>query len=169
MKRLQTAAIAGAFVLLALVFLLAWRRTAEAREFSQRYEAQTDEGTNYAAQLIETTVGRTDNGCVVIVYARLSNPNPFELTLARDRFLLQAEDGHRYSPSTSGTQTNLIKLPANGVSEREAFSFLVPESSFQGAIRLQIGRNSWAGIKDSRPWEPRLRSGQFRTFRRRYW
>jgi hypothetical protein len=148
---------------------LAWLRMREAREFSRRCDVQTEAGTNYTAQLVETTIGRAENGCVIIVYARLLNPNPFELELQRDAFVLDTDGNHRYLPSTSGTQTKLIKLPTGGVSEREAFSFSVPEDSFRGEINLQIGKDYRAMVKNNKPYELRLRNGQFFTFRRREW
>jgi hypothetical protein len=150
---------------LSLIGLRMW----EAREFSRRCEVRTDAGTNYVAQLVETTVGRADNGCVVIVYARLLNPNPFELELQRDAFVLDTDGHHHWLPSTSGTQTKLIKLAPGGVSEREAFSFSVPEDSFRGEINLQIGKDYRVMVKNKRPYELRLRNGQFHTFRRREW
>ena len=165
----QKAVLVVALALVGAGLLATWLRTRQAHEFSRRYEAHTAAGTNYTVQLVETTVGRTDIGCVVIVYARVSNPNPFALELPRDAFVLDAYDHHHYLPSTSGTQTKLIKLSPGGVSEHEAFSFGVPEGSLRGTIRLQVGRDCWVMVKDNRPYELRLRNGQFHTFRRREW
>ena len=169
-RRLPVVGFVVAAVLIgAGVSVLAWLRIREARAFSAPHEVQTEAGTNYVVQLLEATVGRADNGCVLIVYARMQNPNPFMLVLRRDAFVLLDDNKNSCLPSTSGTQEELIKLPPGGVSDREAFSFIVPEKMFQGAIQWQVGRNDRVTVKDSKPYDAQLRSGQFRTFRRRAW
>lgn len=151
------------------VGLLALLRVQQAKDFSQPYRVQTAEGTNYVVQLVETVVGKTDTDCVLIVYMKLENPNPFEVALDRDSFFLIDRHRVRYLPSTTGTQDELIKLPANGVLEKEMLSFTVPEDTFAGRIALRVGQDHPVMIKDQTPFDVRLGSGEFRSFRRRSW
>lgn len=151
------------------VAVLAWLRVREARAFRQSHLVHTYSGTNYVAQLQEVSVGGATSGAVVIVYLRVENPNDFELTLDRNWFILVDHDKDYYLPSTSGTQTGLIKLPARGVSEREMLSFGVPTDSFQGTMGLQLGQNYWVLIKSEEPYGAQLRDGQFHTFKTRNW
>jgi hypothetical protein len=148
---------------------LAMLRVHEAREFSLPHTAATYGGTNYLVQLTEAVVGKIETGCVLIVYLRLQNPNPFDVTLNRDWFVLVDRDKDYYLPSTAGTQTELIKLPANGVLDREMLSFTVPDDAFAGTVALMVGRNYMVLVKDREPFEVRLRAGEFRSFRRRSW
>jgi hypothetical protein len=120
-------------------------------------------------QLLETTVGKTDNGYLLLVAARLENPNPFDVTLRREWFVLVDEEKNYYQPSTTGTQTALILLPANGVLEKETLSFAVPDSALRGAVGLMVGRNYWVMIKDNRPFDRALQRDEFVSFRRRTW
>ena len=109
-------------------------RVNEARQFSQSYQVQSYTGTNYVVKLLETTVGKVETGHVVIVYARFENPNPTEVVLKREWFVLVDHDKDYYLPTISGTQTPLIKLPPNGVLEKEALSYAVGDDSFAGTI-----------------------------------
>lgn len=149
--------------------LLAIMRVKEAREFSQRYRVQTFAGTNYVVQLLETTVGKVETGSVVIVYARFENPNPTELVLQREWFVLADHDKDYFLPVTSGTQTPLIKLPPNGVIEREALSYAVLDDSFAGALALEVGHHYFVLIKNDKAWTRQLSLGRFVTFRSRDW
>lgn len=146
----------GAAVL--IVLLVAVIRVKESRQYSQKHRVQ-----NYVVQLLETTVGKIETGSVVIVYVRLENPNPVELVVARETFRL---DG--CPPVTDGTQTALIKLPANGVLEKEALSYAVGDDAFAGPLALEVGQDQLV-VKNAKPWTQRLPAGQFVTFRRRDW
>ncbi len=151
------------------VGLLALFRVQQAREFSQPQSVQTRSGTNYVVQLLEAVVGKADTGCVLILYIRLENSNPFDLTLQRNWFVLMDRHRKYYLPSTTGTQVELIKLPANGVLEREMLSFTVPDDTFTGGVALMVGQNYMILVKDRTPFNVRLRSDEFRSFRRRTW
>jgi hypothetical protein len=151
------------------VGLLAWFRVQESRHLTQPCSVQTYGGTNYGFQVLETTVGKLDTGYVVIVYVRLTNPNPYEVALHRNWFVLADHDKDYFQPSTTGTQTELIKLPPSGVIEKESLSFAVPDDSFAGTIGLQIGKDYWVMIKEEKPFTRTLHSGEFVTFRSRDW
>ena len=118
---------------------------------------------------LETTVGKVEMGHVVIVYARFENPNPTEVVLKREWFVLVDHDKDYYLPTTSGTQTPLIKLPPNGVLEKEALSYAVGDDSFAGTIGLEIERHYFVLIKNEKPWTQKLQQGHFVTFRGRDW
>ena len=149
--------------------LMAMLRFHEAKEFSQPHQVQTDSGTNYVVQLTEAAVGKTKTGCILILYLRLENPNPFDVTLGRNWFTLVGHDKDHYLASTTGTQVELIKLPANSVLDREMLSFTVPDDAFAGSMALMVGRNYILLVKDQKPFEVRLRDGNFRSFRRHSW
>lgn len=166
MKRLLLVLLA---VITALVATLAWLRTKEAREFSKPCRAHTFGGTNYILELTSATVGRVHTGYVVIVAARLENPNPFEVVLQRDWFVLMDDDHDYYQPSTSGTQTASIRLPPNGILERELFSYSMPGDSFKGVLALMAGHQHLILLKSRQPYQPNLRDGEFVTFHRRDW
>lgn len=151
------------------VGMLALFRVQQAEEFRRPHRVQMRGGTNYVLQLIEVSVGKIDTGCVLIVYMRLENPNPFEISLRRSRFVLVGQFRDYYPPSTTGTQSELIKLPAQGVLEREMLSYLVPDDLLAGAVALQIGRNNRILLKDRGLIGTTLRSGEFRSFRRPSW
>jgi hypothetical protein len=169
-KRVQgRVAVVAVAIIGAGLGLMAILRIQEAKEFSQPHRVQTDGGTNYVVQLTEAAVGKTKTGCVLILYLRLENPNPFDVTLGRDGFILVGHDTDHYRPSTTGTQAELIKLPANGVLDREMLSFTVPDDTFAGSVTLRVGRNYLLLVKDQTPFEARLRDGEFRSFRRRSW
>lgn len=148
---------------------LGWLRVREAREYSQPYQVHTYTGTNYVAQLAETTIGRTDTGYLVIVNVRLQNPNPFPLRLSRNWFLLVDHDKDYYQPTIAGTQPEWIVIPAQGVAEHEPLTFAVPTDSFAGSLAVQVGQNYWVLLKTPKSQVPELRPGQFHTFRRRNW
>ena len=149
--------------------LLAMLRLQEAKVFRQPHQVETYGGTNYIVALTEVAVGKTDTGCVLIVYMRLQNPNPYDVTLDRNWFILMDHAKDYYLPSTTGSQTGLIKLPANGVLDREMLSFTVPDDTFVGAVALMVGRNYLVMEKDDDPFQVRLHSGEFQSFRRRSW
>ena len=149
--------------------LLAMLRVQEAKEFHRRLPMQTYGGTNYVVQLSEVVVGRAGTGCLLLVYLRLENPNPYDVTLNRNWFVLVDHARHNYLPSTAGTQSELIKLPANGVLDREMLSFTLPDDAFAGAIALLVGRQYMVLLKDEQPFRLRLRNGEFRSFQRRHW
>jgi hypothetical protein len=154
------------------VGLLALFRVQQVNEFSRPHNLLTPDGTNYVLRLLETAVGKTDTACVLIVYLRIENPNPFELALERTSFLLADRYRFRYRPSTMGTQNELIKIPANGVIQREMLSFTVPEDVFAGRLILVTyprNRRNNIMIKDETPFRVNLRDGEFRSFRRRSW
>jgi hypothetical protein len=153
--------------------LMAMLRIQEAKEFSQPHQMQTDGGTNYVIQLTEAVVGKTKTGCILMLYLRLENPNPFDVTLGRNWFILVGHsDGHdidQYRLSATGTQPDLIKLPANGVLDREMLSFTVPDDAFADSVALRVGRSGLLLVKDPKSFKVRLRDGEFRSFRRRRW
>ena len=128
--------------------LLALLRVQEAKEFRRPHTVQTYGGTNYVVQLTEVVVGKTETGCVLIVYLRLKNPNPYDVTLRRNWFVLADHAKDYYLPSTTGTQTELIKLPAKGVVDREMLSFTVADDAFAGAVALMVGRQYMVLLKD---------------------
>ncbi len=168
-KRLQIAAsvvlVAGAAVL----GLLAAYRIRDMKEFTRPHRVETTGGTNYVVRLTETTVGRTDNGYVVIVYLRLENPNPYEIALKRNKFLLIDHVKSTYTPSTTGTGTDLIRLQARGVIVREMLSYTVQDKAFAGALELELGPNNRVEVKNGKPFREQLQIGEFRSFRRRGW
>jgi hypothetical protein len=149
--------------------LLAMLRVEEAKEFQQPHNVETYGGTNYIVQLTEVAVGKTETGCVLIIYLRLENPNPYDVTLSRNWFVLVDQDKDYYLPSTTGTQTELIKMPANGVLDREMLSFMVPDDAFAGTVALMVGRNYLVLVKGPEPFKAHLRTGEFQSFRRRSW
>lgn len=148
--------VIGAAVL--IVLLIAAIHVKAARQFSQKHRVQ-----NFVVQLLETTVGKLDTGSVVIVYARFENPGSTELDLPRESFRLAGR-----SPVTNGTQAALIKVPANGVLEKEALSYAIGDEVFAGALTLEVGRDQLL-VKNAKPWTQRLPVGQFVTFRSRDW
>ena len=166
MKRLL---VIVSLVIVALLAVLAWLRTREARAFSQPYRVHTFTGTNYVLQLTSTTIGRVHTNFIVILAARLENPNPFEIVLQRDWFVMTDHDRDYYQPSTNGTQTALIRLPPHGVLERELFSYTVPGDTFNGTLALLAGHQYLVLVKSRKPYQPNLRDGEFITFHRRDW
>jgi hypothetical protein len=140
----------------------------DARTFGKPCWVQTRAGTNFVVQPLKTTIGKIDTGQVVIIDVRLENPHPFEVGLERTQFTLTGLGREAYHPETTGTQTPLIKMPANGVLDKVALSYAVPDDFFAGPLVLQIGADSIV-IKDERPFERRLANGEFLTFRRRHW
>jgi hypothetical protein len=159
----------AAAVIAVSVVLLATVRIQEARDFGRAHRVKTYSGTNYVVRLAETTIGRTDSGQVVIVYLVLANPNPVELILDRNWFILVDHDKDYYLPSTTGTQEPLIKIPAHGVLDREMLSFAVDTNAFEGVLGLQIGHQYWVMLKGIEPYTREIGIGEFRTFRRRDW
>lgn len=160
----------GLLALTALVVVwLAVQRVEQARHLTEPCTVRTYGNTNYVAQILDATVGRTDNGYLVIAAVRLQNPNPFDVELARNWFLLVDSDKDYYEPSTTGTQTATIRLPAGGAVDRELLSFAVGADAFQGMLAVQLGRNYWLMIKEPTPYTPKLRPGEFITFHRRNW
>ncbi|HUJ72370.1 MAG TPA: hypothetical protein VLZ30_09000 [Verrucomicrobiae bacterium] len=148
--------------------LLALFRIQQAREFSEPHQMRRG-GTNSVVRLVEADIGKTDVGYILIVYMRLENPNPFDIALPREWFELVDRRGKHYAPSVSGTQRELIKLPANGVLPREMLSFTIPDDSLEGMLVLVAGQNYKIWVKDRTPFNGRLRDGEFRSFRRQSW
>ena len=169
-RHIQKLVAVIALVVIGVSFgLLAVLRVQEAREFHRPHPVRTYGGTNYVVQLTEVVVGKTDTGCVLIVYLRLRNPNPYDVTLHRNWFVLMDHAKDYYLPSTTGTQTELITLPANGVLDREMLSFSVADDTFAGAVALLAGREYMVLLKDEEPFKMRLRNGEFRSFQHRHW
>ena len=169
-RRIQISVAAVALVTLGVCLgLLAVLRIREAREFSEPHRVQTYGGTNYVVQVMEAALGKTGTDSVLIVYLRLQNPNAYEVTLNRNWFILVDRDKDYFQPSTTGTQMELIKLPANGVLDREMLSFTVPEDATAGRVALMIGQNYMVLLKDAVPFQAHLQDGEFRSFRRRSW
>jgi hypothetical protein len=151
------------------LLVLGMMRVKEARQFSQSYRVQSFSGTNYFVQLVETTVGKVETGSVVIVYVRFENPNPTEVMLKREWFVLVDHDKDYFLPTISATQSPLIKLPANGVLEKEALSYAVNDDSFAGTLALEAGHHYFVLVKSDKPWTRRLGVGHFVTYRSRDW
>ena len=133
---------AAVVVIGACLALKATWRVHWARQFGEPHAVATYGGTNYVVALDETTVGRTASGYVLIVYLRVQNPNACELTLDRDWFVLVDHNREYFQPSIVGTQTRLIKVPPQGVSEGEMLSFSLGADGLGGglALKLEIGR-----------------------------
>ena len=169
-KRNRILAAAVVLVIVGVgIGLLVLFRIQQAREFSEPHEVRTHGGTNYVVRLLEAQVGKADPGYVLIVYVRLENPNPFDVLLRREKFVLVDHHRKYYMPSISGTQRELIKLPANGVLDREMLSFVVPDDALAGGMALVAGQNYTILVKDRTPFDVRLRDGEFRAFHRLSW
>jgi len=149
--------------------LLTMLRIREAKEFREPHTVQTYGGTNYVVQLTEVAVGKAETGCVLIVYVRLQNPNAYDVTLSRNWFVLVDRAKDYFLPSITGTQSELIKLPANSVLDREMLSFTVPDDAFAGKVALLVGRDYMVLVKNEGPFEVHQRNGEFRSFQRRSW
>jgi hypothetical protein len=156
-------------VIAAGIGLIAWLRIQESRHLTHAIQVQTYGGTNYVLQVLETTIGKLDKGCAVIVYVAFKNPNPYEVVLRRQWFVLVDSGKDYYQPSSMGTQTELIKLPPDGVRDKEALSFAVPDDSFAGTLALQVGYNYYVMLKNEKPFTRKLNPGEFITFRTRDW
>ncbi|HUI08499.1 MAG TPA: hypothetical protein VL486_15970 [Verrucomicrobiae bacterium] len=148
--------------------LLALFRIEQAREFSAPHQVRRG-GTNYVVRLREAVVGKADIGYVLMVYVQLENPNSFDVALPRRVFLLVDHHRRYYAPSISGTQGELIKLPAGGVLRREMLSFTIPENALGGRLMLVAGQNYAVLVKDRTPFTAHLRDGEFQSFRRQGW
>jgi len=159
----------AAAVIATCVGLSAWLRVRDAMQLSEPARVETYGGTNYVVQIVESTIGKTDNGYLLLVAARFENPNPYEVVLRREWFVLVDHDKDYYQASTTGTQAALIKLPPNGVLDKETLSFTLPEGAFVGSVGLMVGKNHWVMIKDDKPFAGKLKSGEFVSFRRRAW
>jgi hypothetical protein len=169
-RALQIAVGAVALGVIAVcVALLAHLRVEKAVEYRQPYRLQTYGGTNYVVRLQETVVGRTEHGYVIIVYARIENPNAHELRLHRHWFVLADHNREYHLPSTTGTQSEWIVVAAHGASEREMLSFFVGENALAGPMLLQLGQNFWVALKGEGAFRPPLRVGEFRAFQRKDW
>ena len=169
-RRLQY--LVGAIVLVVIgvsLGLLAVLRVQEAKQFHRRHPVQTYGGTNYVVQLTDVVVGRAETGYLLLVHLRLENPNPYDVILSRNWFVLVDHAKDHYLPSTAGTDSELIKLPANGVLDRETLSFTVADDAFAGTVALLMGRDHMVLVKDEAPFVARLRNGEFRSFQRRHW
>lgn len=149
--------------------LLAMLRIREMKQFREPHAVRTYGGTNYVVQLTEVSVKKAETGCILIVYLRLQNPNAYDVTLSRSWFVLIDRDKDYFQPSTMGAQAELIKLPANGVLDREMLSFTVPDDAFEGRVALLVGQNYMVLVKNDQPFEAHLRSGEVRSFRRGSW
>ncbi len=169
-RRLQLiiGGIALAIIGVCLV-IMALTRVQEARQFGQAHRVRTYGGTNYVARLAETTIGRTESGRVVIVNVVLSNPNPYDIALDRKCFILIDGDKDYFQPSTTGTQTESIKIPAHGIVENELLTYAVDDNSFNGTLGLQVGYQYMVMLKGIEPYTRQLGVGEYRTFHRRDW
>ncbi len=152
--------------------LLTWialARLRDARGFGAPHRVQTAGGTNYVARMVETTIGRTEAGLLVVVTIRLENPNSFAVLLPRCSFVLVDKAKDYFLPAESDTQPAWIKLPPHGVADNELLTYAVQEDTFQGMLGLQIGRYYWMMLKGSRPYAQPLKKDEYRTFHRRDW
>jgi hypothetical protein len=161
------AALAGMAAI--VICWVAWWRVDEAAAMSKPHSVHTYGGTNYVVRLKELTVGRGDTGYAVLVSVELENPNAFPVVLNRDWFILVDANKDYYLPSTTGTQTQFITLTANGKVDSDLLSFVVPEEGLAGTMGMRIGQDYWIMLKDQKPFDRKLKSGEFVTFRRRDW
>ncbi|MCG3147419.1 MAG: hypothetical protein PCFJNLEI_00859 [Verrucomicrobiae bacterium] len=168
-KLAWTLGLGAVLVIGASLALLAWLRVDDARQFGQAYKVRTVSGTNYVFQFIETTVGRVATGYVLIVSARLENPNPFPLTLLRDWFVLIDHDKDYYQPILTSGQLPTIAMPANGLLEKEELHYVVPDDTLAGLLALNVGYQYLATFKSDKPMTRQLEPGQFYKFRQRDW
>ena len=167
MKNKWLKIVVGVIVIVNIISFgtLAWLRLRDAREFAEPCRVHTYGGTNYTVQLLETAVGRVETGCMVIVSLRLENPNPYEVTLKREWFVLMDYEKEYYEPTTLGT----IRIPAQGVIEREAFGFMVTDEALAGLMALKVGQQYFVTVKSSQPYARAVDKGQFVSFRQRNW
>ncbi len=164
--------LVGTVALLVIAVCLGLRariRIEQAEKFSQLHQVQTYGGTNYVVQLVSTTVGAAETGYVVVVELRLENPDETNLVLDREWFVLADQDRNYYLPSTTGTQTRLIKIPARSVDEKELLTYTVEKVALNGSLVLRVGTDHWAVIKTDKPFRVSLGRGSFRTFHRADW
>ncbi len=169
MKRFLFVAMCALAVAGVVVLGWGWWRTREARKFLAQRTVHTFGGTNYVFRLCDVTVGRVHTGFVVIVAARLENPNRFPVELRRDWFVLVDSDRDYYQPSTNGTQTARMTMPAGGMLERELFSYQVPGDGLDGVLAILAGHQHWVMVKSPRRYVPVLRDGEFVTRYRADW
>ena len=157
----------GVIIVVNLISLgtLAWLRLRDAREFAEPCRVHTYGGTNYIVQLLEAAVGRVDTGCMVIVSLRLENPNPYEVTLKREWFVLMDHEKEYYEPTLLGP----IHIPAQGVVEREAFGFMVTDEALAGLIALKIGQQYFVTVKNPHPYTRPVGKGKYVSFHQRDW
>jgi len=162
----------GGTAVLVIGAAIAFQTTLRVRRghaFGQPHQVRNHDGTNYVVRLSETILGRVGTGYVVIVFLELQNPNPFELTLDRNDFILVDEDKDYYLPATNGTQTATIKVPARGVRDNAMLSFTVAADAFRGTIGLQVGHYYWVALKSEQPYAPQLPPDEFRSFKQLDW
>ena len=144
---------------------LVWLRSHDSQSFSQPCEVHTYGGTNYIVHPLETAVGRIDAGCMVIVSLRLENPNPFEVILKREWFVLLDHEKEYYEPTQLGT----VRIPAQGVVEREVFGFVIPNEALAGLIALKVGQQYFITVKSPKPYTLPVGKDQFVMFRQKDW
>jgi hypothetical protein len=158
--------LAGVAIAVALVGTTRLRKT---RLFGQEYRVRGPDGTNYVIQLSDVTVGKVESGCVLIVAARIHNPNDHELVLQRPWFILVDHDRDYYQPLPTGDQGALIRVPAHGVLEKELLDFVVPDDALTGTIALSVGHHYFVLLKGPKPLSRALVPGEFYQFRQRDW
>jgi|GEM_PF-993400 hypothetical protein len=168
-KGAVVAGLIAAVLVSGLMTLVAQCRVREARRYGRAHFVRTFGGTNYVAALQETTVGRLETGYVLILHVRFENPNPFEVQLDRHWFVLVDHDKDFYLPSTEGTQTRWLTLPARGTLAKEMLSYTLPADALAGPVAVQLGRQYWTMVKDDGPVRAALRPGQFVSFQRCNW
>ncbi len=166
------AIVAGMVVVIVGGGLLTWTalaRLRDARGFGAAHRVRTFGETNYVARVLETTIGRTDAGLLVVVALRLENPNPFEIALERRGFVLVDGDKDYYLPAATESQSDVIRIGARGVADNELLTYAVQDDAFQGVLGLQLGHYYWTLLKGPQPYTPALNQDEYRTFRRRDW
>jgi len=168
-KRLSPVLVVVVLTVVALVGVLGWFRMREMSSLTKPHHVHTASGTNYVVQISSATLGRVNNNYLVIVAARVENPNPFEVVLRRDSFVLLDSTREYFSPSTNGTQAALIRLPPGGARERELFTFAVTPDSFNGMLAFMAGHQNFVQIKSAKPYRPQLSEGDFKSFHRLTW
>lgn len=142
-----------------------WRRNVNARRFGRVYPVRTFTGTNYHVQLLEVTVGKSNTGCVLTVYARFENPNPQALTLQPAWFVLVDHDKDYFSTTTIPP----IVLPAGGALDKVGLNYVIPEDSLAGMLALTVGHHYFVLIKSAKAMRQPLVNGQFLMFHQLDW
>jgi hypothetical protein len=169
-RKLQWIVAGGALAVIAVCLaVIGLYRVQEVRAFGRPHRVQTYGGTNYVVRLAETTIGRTDSGRVVIVRLILANPNPFDIVLDRNWFILVDMDKDYFLPTPAGAEAAAIKVPARAVRDDELLTYAVDETSFDGTLGLFVGHHYVVLLKGIEPYTRELAVGEYRSFRRADW
>lgn len=148
--------------MIALVALVAGLRKYQRKAFQRHRWLQTDRGVHYMLRLMETTVGKTECGYLLMVTVEIENSNSSVLRFPRREFVLKDGRGVLYEPAPTSVES--LTPPA-----RETFSFSLPTAALGNALDLRVSSHSWVRLRSSRPYTTQLREGEFRTYYRPDW